>query len=106
MVPYEIAGGSQTEVQTEFQGFYGNRVILPTASAVPGIFTVNASGTGPAVVVNQDGTFNAAENPAPSRMLKKDLGRNSALSLFLLPEASGQLRRRACRGILAVNACF
>jgi uncharacterized protein (TIGR03437 family) len=64
MVPYEIAGGSQTDLQAEFQGFYGNRVILSTASAVPGIFTVNASGTGPAVVVNQDGTFNSAENPA------------------------------------------
>jgi uncharacterized protein (TIGR03437 family) len=39
-------------------------MLLPTANAVPGIFTMNASGTGPAVVVNQDGTFNSAANPA------------------------------------------
>ena len=65
IVPYEIAGGSQAELQVAFQGIYGNRVLLPTASAVPGIFTVNASGMGPAVVVNQDGTINSVGNPAP-----------------------------------------
>ena len=64
MVPYEIAGSSQATLQVEFQGLYGNQVLLPTASAVPGIFTLSASGLGPAVVVNQDGTFNSAANPA------------------------------------------
>jgi uncharacterized protein (TIGR03437 family) len=64
MVPYKIAGSSQAELEVEYKGIKGNRVLLPTADAAPGIFTVNASGTGPAVVVNQDGTFNSAPNPA------------------------------------------
>src|SRR5260370_37707641 len=40
-------------------------MLLPPGSAVLGIFTMNAWGLGPAVVVNQDGTFNPAANPAP-----------------------------------------
>ena len=38
---------------------------LPVVAAVPGIFTVNGTGTGQAAVINQDGTINSASNPAP-----------------------------------------
>ncbi len=37
---------------------------LPVADAVPGIFTMDASGNGQAAVFNEDGTLNAASNPA------------------------------------------
>lgn len=36
-------------------------VILPSD---PGIFTLDASGSGPAAAINQDGSLNSAENPA------------------------------------------
>jgi hypothetical protein len=64
VVPFGIAGSSQAELLVQYQGVESNRVSLPVASAVPGIFTLNRSGTGPAVVVNEDGTFNSAANPA------------------------------------------
>jgi len=33
---------------------------------VPGIFTANSSGQGPAAVLNQDGSYNTVANPAPT----------------------------------------
>ena len=65
LVPSGIAGANQAELQVEYQTMPGNRISLPVAGATPGIFTMNASGTGTAVVVNQDGTFNSNVNPAP-----------------------------------------
>jgi len=41
----------------------GNMV---TAAVSPGLFTLNQSGTGQAAVVNQDGTINGPNNPAPA----------------------------------------
>lgn len=42
----------------------GGPVVI--ASASPGIFTLNQSGTGQAAAVNQDGTINGPNNPAPA----------------------------------------
>jgi uncharacterized protein (TIGR03437 family) len=40
-------------------------VIMPVAPAVPAIFSLDGSGIGEALVVNQDGTINSVANPAP-----------------------------------------
>jgi uncharacterized protein (TIGR03437 family) len=64
IVPSGIAGSSQAELQIMYQGIKGNRATVPVAAAIPGIFTMNSSGTGQAVVLNQDGTFNSSANPA------------------------------------------
>jgi uncharacterized protein (TIGR03437 family) len=64
IVPFGVAGSGLAELQVEYQSVRGNRVSLPVVDAAPGIFTTNGSGIGPAVVVNQDGTFNSPANPA------------------------------------------
>jgi endo-1,4-beta-xylanase len=64
VVPYEIAGQTTTLVQVEYNGIRSVAVTVPVLPAVPGILTANASGTGQAVAVNQDGTLNSASNPA------------------------------------------
>ena len=64
VVPYEIAGQSSTQVQVEYNGIRSVAVTVPVLPAVPGILTANASGTGQAVAVNQDGSLNSASNPA------------------------------------------
>jgi uncharacterized protein (TIGR03437 family) len=38
---------------------------LQVAEAGPGLFSMEAGGTGQALALNQDGTLNSAENPAP-----------------------------------------
>ena len=65
LVPYGIAGRQDTKLQIEYQAVRSNAVTLPLAGAAPGIFTVNRSGTGAAVAVNEDGRFNSDGNAAP-----------------------------------------
>jgi uncharacterized protein (TIGR03437 family) len=66
MAPYAINGKSSTQVQVVFQGQASNTVSVPVVSAMPGIFTLDSSGSGPGAIVNQDGTVNSANNPAPA----------------------------------------
>jgi uncharacterized protein (TIGR03437 family) len=63
-VPYEIAGQSQITMQVSYQGNFSAGVPLPVASAAPGVFTFNSTGTGQALAANQDGTFNGPATPA------------------------------------------
>ncbi len=64
IVPYEAAGCTQATLQVQYQGVLSSAMTLPCASAAPGIFTFNASGSGPAAAANQDGTFNGPSSPA------------------------------------------
>lgn len=64
VVPYETFGKSSTQVQITFQGQPSSTISVPVVTAIPGIFTLNGSGSGPGAIVNQDGTVNSATNPA------------------------------------------
>jgi uncharacterized protein (TIGR03437 family) len=68
IVPYEVAGRNATVMQVSYVGTSGtlqtSAWALPVASSSPGVFTVDATGTGQAAVVNEDGTVNSATNPA------------------------------------------
>jgi uncharacterized protein (TIGR03437 family) len=64
IVPYEISGQTQTNVQIVNQGQPLNTVTLNVAVTAPGLFTSNSSGTGQAAALNQDGSVNSAANPA------------------------------------------
>lgn len=63
LVPFGISGLQNTTIQVAFNGVKGNAVTVPVVASSPGIFT-QAYGPGQAWVVNQDGTFNSASNPA------------------------------------------
>jgi uncharacterized protein (TIGR03437 family) len=64
VVPYEIAGRTDTTVILQNHGVSSNGVNLPVATTAPGIFTLNASGTGPGAILNQDTSVNSPNNPA------------------------------------------
>ena len=64
VVPYETFGKNSTEVQVVFQGQSSNTVSVPVVTSTPGVFTLDGSGSGPGAIVNQNGTVNAANNPA------------------------------------------
>jgi uncharacterized protein (TIGR03437 family) len=65
IVPYELNGASSAQVVVTYQGNQTSVPALPVAVTAPGIFTVNASGSGQASVMNEDGTVNSPSNPAP-----------------------------------------
>jgi uncharacterized protein (TIGR03437 family) len=64
VVPYAVAGKQTTQVVAEYRGIKGPAVTLPVANVIPGIFTLNTTGQGPAAVLNSDYTTNRAGNAA------------------------------------------
>lgn len=64
VVPYEVAGQITPSVLVKFLGQASNGFPLTAAVAVPGIFTQNASGTGPGAILNQDSSVNGPSAPA------------------------------------------
>jgi uncharacterized protein (TIGR03437 family) len=63
VVPYEVSGTS-TQVQVEYLGKRSNAVAVPVTVSAPGIFTLDNTGSGPGVILNQDNTINTVLNPA------------------------------------------
>jgi trimeric autotransporter adhesin len=63
VVPYEVARFSVAAVKVTYLGQTSNIVTLPVVATVPGIFTLNQSGTGAAVAYNDDFTLNGPNNP-------------------------------------------
>jgi uncharacterized protein (TIGR03437 family) len=68
-VPYGIAGRSTTSIVVKVQGVQSSAINQSVAANVPGVYTLNASGSGPAVAWNYDlkGNFtgiNSASIPA------------------------------------------
>jgi len=66
IVPWEVAGQSQLTMQVQYSGFGSASLAnVPVASAAPGIFTFDSSGSGPAVAANQD--VRSTGQPFPPR---------------------------------------
>ena len=63
VVPYGVTGQSQIAMQVQYGGGAANQT-LQVASASPGAFTSDFSGSGQVVAANQDGSINSASNPA------------------------------------------
>ena len=63
IVPYGIKSPT-TQLTVQRGGITDGPRPLPVEAAVPGIFTANSAGFGQGAVVNQDGTYNSAANPA------------------------------------------
>lgn len=64
IVPYSVAGRPTTSVVVESGGIKTEAVTLPVVAALPAVFTANQTGTGQGAILNQDGSVNAASNPA------------------------------------------
>ena len=69
VVPYEIAGQVNVSVEVLYLNQTSNAFPLTVAATAPGIFTANATGTGPAALLQYDagGTYarvNSASKPS------------------------------------------
>jgi len=64
IVPYEVAGTDQIAVQVTYGGQTSPTQIVPTSLAAPGVFSADASGSGPGAILNSDYTLNSPSNPA------------------------------------------
>jgi len=63
-VPYEVAGQANAQIVVEVSGVRSAPFNVQIAPSAPGLFSVDFSGTGQAVIYNQDNTLNSTANPA------------------------------------------
>ncbi len=67
IVPFEVAGKQQTVIEYQYNPGNGavvsNTAAVAVAGAVPAIFSLNQSGSGPGAILNSDNTVNSASNP-------------------------------------------
>jgi uncharacterized protein (TIGR03437 family) len=64
IVPFGIAGSSQVQVTAVYKGQSSAPLTASVATAVPALFTLNASGSGQAAAINQDNSINGGNTPA------------------------------------------
>jgi len=64
VVPYEIAPIASPSVWIKYVGQTSNAYQLISATTMPGLFTQNASGSGPGAILNQDFSLNGPGNAA------------------------------------------
>lgn len=64
IVPYDTAVGTTAQVVVEFKGVRSAPFTITVVAANPGVFSANSSGTGQGAILNQDNSFNSAQNPA------------------------------------------
>jgi uncharacterized protein (TIGR03437 family) len=89
VAPFELQPGSTVNVQVWNMGIPSAKIRLSVAQTAPALITRNGSGTGPAAIVNQDGTVNM---PAPAGSTVMLYGTGGGV----IPEAvDGALARRA-----------
>jgi uncharacterized protein (TIGR03437 family) len=91
IVPYALAGKTSTQLQVQYQGSASNAVTLIVSPSSPALFSLDASGSGPGAILNQDGTLNSSTNPA---------AKGSIVVLFATGE--GQTNPAGTDGLLAI----
>jgi uncharacterized protein (TIGR03437 family) len=64
VVPYALVPGSTADVTVSYQGQSFTEPAVPVASSIPGVFTLNASGSGQATALNLNGSVNGPSSPA------------------------------------------
>jgi uncharacterized protein (TIGR03437 family) len=64
VVPYSVAGKTQTIVTAEYNGLTSPGFPVPVSAVVPGLFSSDSSGAGQGAILNQDNSYNSAAIPA------------------------------------------
>lgn len=65
VVPQEIAGQTSVEVVVTHEGSVSNTVTVSVEPVAPALFTADGSGSGQSAALNQDGSLNDHQHPAP-----------------------------------------
>jgi uncharacterized protein (TIGR03437 family) len=93
VVPYSVAGKTQTIVTAEYNGLTSPGFPVPVSAVVPGLFSADSTGSGQGAILNQDNSYNSSAIPA---------ARGSIVLLYGTGE--GQTTPGGIDGSIALNA--
>jgi len=94
IVPFGT-GGSQVQILAYYNGRYSAPFTASVATAVPGVYTRDGSGTGQVLAWNQDGSVNTASSPAKA---------GSIISLYVT--GAGQTTPAGVDGLQALDTTY
>jgi uncharacterized protein (TIGR03437 family) len=96
VVPYAVDGKATTQVELEYNGQRSTAYQLAVTDAAPGIFSADATGTGPGAILNvhedRSVALNTTGEPAP---------RGSYITVYMTGE--GQTNPGGADGLIAVS---
>lgn len=87
-VPYEVAGMKTANIRVVVDGANSATVTVPVASSAFGISTIDASGSGQAAILNQDGSVNSTANPAAQGSVITLFGTGEGVTTPALPDGA------------------
>jgi uncharacterized protein (TIGR03437 family) len=64
VVPYAVDGSTSIPVTVQYAGLPSTALAVPVQATTPGLFSRDASGTGPGAILNQDYSYNEKARPA------------------------------------------
>jgi uncharacterized protein (TIGR03437 family) len=64
IAPFNLLPGATVNIIVEYNNQQSAAFTMPVVSALPGLFTLNSSGTGPGAILNQNNSVNQQSNPA------------------------------------------
>jgi uncharacterized protein (TIGR03437 family) len=65
VVPYAVDGLNSVAVTVQYAGSSATPLTVPVQATTPGLFSRDASGSGPGAILNQDYSYNEKARPAP-----------------------------------------
>ncbi len=64
IVPSNVQVGKNVRVRVQVDATVSSPVTMPVVATMPDLYTMDESGSGPGVIVNEDGSLNGSANPA------------------------------------------
>ncbi len=95
LVPYFLTTGHTVQVTVQVDATVSSPVAMPVVASIPDLYTMDESGSGPGVILNQDGSLNSSTRPAP---------RGSVVALYGTGE--DVLSPQLPQGALAISTPF
>jgi uncharacterized protein (TIGR03437 family) len=93
VVPNAVAFRTSTRIEVEHQGRVAAAKTAGIAVSSPALFTLNGRGIGRVAAINQDGTINSPENPAPRGTFITVFGNGAGLTAAVEGRVATEARR-------------
>jgi uncharacterized protein (TIGR03437 family) len=87
-VPYGVAGLQNVSIMVMVDGAVSDAVTLPVTKTAFGLFTSNASGSGQAIIRNEDVSLNSSSHPATAGSYVTLIGTGEGVTSPALPDGA------------------
>ena len=95
LAPYYLTPGSTVQVRVQVDDTVSTPMAMPVVATIPDLYTMDESGSGPGIILNEDGSPNSSAHPA---------SRGSVVALYGTGE--GVLSPQLPPGALAISTPF